>query len=242
MIVEKMIPIAALKRQIKIAPSILGGDQSNFGGAVDIAVKGGADQVHLDIIDGHFAPNITFGPGTVKALRKRTDMKFDTHLMISEPEKFVDKFLDAGSDLFCFHAEALNGERFDALYSKIHAKGKVIGLALKPSTEMPSWVEKRLDKLDTLTVMTVNPGFSGQSMIMSVMPKLEKITQMLNDKGLPVDIEIDGGVEPENVGEVVLRGGNVLVAGAGVYYKPDPVKAVGILRERAKKAIATGAP
>jgi ribulose-phosphate 3-epimerase len=242
MLVEKMIPIASLKRQIKIAPSILGGDQSNLGGAVDIAVKGGADQVHLDIIDGHFAPNITFGPGAVKALRKRTEMKFDTHLMIDEPEKFVDKFLDAGSDLFCFHAEALTGERFDALYSKIHAKGKVIGLALKPSTEMAPWVEKRLDKLDTLTVMTVNPGFSGQSMIMSVMPKLEKITQMLNDKGLPVDIEIDGGVEPENVGEVVLRGGNVLVAGAGVYYKPDPVKAVSILRERAKKAIATGAP
>jgi ribulose-phosphate 3-epimerase len=237
-----MIPIAALKRQIKIAPSILGGDQSNFGGAVDVAVKGGADQVHLDIIDGHFAPNITFGPGTVKALRKRTEMKFDTHLMISEPEKFVDKFLDAGSDLFCFHAEALTGERFDALYSKIHAKGKVIGLALKPSTEMPPWVEKRLDKLDTLTVMTVNPGFSGQTMIMSVMPKLEKITQLLNDKGLPVDIEIDGGVEPENVGEVVLRGGNVLVAGAGVYYKPDPVRAVGILREKAKSAIAAGAP
>jgi ribulose-phosphate 3-epimerase len=240
--VEKMIPTAALTRQIKIAPSILGGDQGNFGAGVDIAVKGGADQVHLDVIDGHFAPNITFGPGTVKALRKRTDMKFDTHLMIDEPEKFVDKFLDAGSDLFCFHAEALTAERFDALYSKVHAKGKVIGLALKPSTEMPPWVEKRLDKLDTLTVMTVNPGFSGQSMIMSVMPKLEKITQMLNDKGLPVDIEIDGGVEPENVGEVVLRGGNVLVAGAGVYYKPDPVKAVGLLRERAKRAIATGVP
>lgn len=179
---------------------------------------------------------------TVKALRKRTDLKFDTHLMIDEPEKFVDKFLDAGSDLFCFHAEALTGERFDALYSKIHARGKVIGLALKPSTTMPEWVEKRLDKLDTLCVMTVNPGFSGQSMIMSVMPKLEKITQMLNDKGLPIDIEIDGGVELETLEHVVRRGGNVLVAGAGVYYKPDPIKAVGILREKAKQAIAAEAP
>jgi ribulose-phosphate 3-epimerase len=242
MMVEKTIPVTALKRKIRIAPSILGGDQGNLAGALEIAVAGRADQIHLDVIDGHFAPNITFGPGTVKALRKKTDLKFDTHLMISEPEAYVDKFLDAGSDLLTFHVEVLTGERFDALYSKIHGKGKVIGLALKPATEMPPWVEQRLDKLDTLIVMTVNPGFSGQSMMMSVMPKLEKVTMMLNDKGLPVDIEIDGGVEPENVGEVVLRGGNVLVAGAGVYYKPDPVKAVGVLREKAAKAIATGAP
>lgn len=237
---DTTIPRAELKRQVKIAPSVLGGDQSNLAGALDIAVRGGADQVHLDIIDGHFAPNITFGPGAVKALRKKTEMKFDTHLMIDQPENFVDKFLDAGSDLFCFHAEALTGERFDALYSKIHAKGKVIGLALKPSTEMPDWMEKRLDKLDTLCVMTVNPGFSGQSMIMSVMPKLERITQMLNDRGLPLDIEIDGGVELETLGQVVLRGGNVLVAGAGVYYKADPVSAVGVLREKAKRTIETG--
>jgi len=240
--VEKMIPVTALKRKIKIAPSILGGDQGNLASAVKIADEGKADQIHLDVIDGHFAPNITFGPGTVKALRKITDLKFDTHLMISEPENYVDKFLDAGSDLLTFHVEVLNGARFDALYSKIHAKGKVIGLSLKPATEMPAWAEARLDKLDTLMVMTVNPGFSGQAMMMSVMPKLEKITLMLNDKGLPVDIEIDGGVEPETIGEVVLRGGNVLVAGAGIYYKPDPVKAVGVLREKAKKAIATGAP
>jgi len=238
--VETTIPLKELKRQIKIAPSILGGDQANLAAALEIAVKGKAEQVHLDVIDGHFAPNITFGPGAVKSLRKRTDMKFDTHLMIDEPEKFVDKFLDAGSDLLCFHAEALNGERFDALYSKIHAKGKVIGLALKPSTPMPEWVEKRLDKLDTLCVMTVNPGFSGQSMIMSVMPKLEEVTQMLNDKGLPIDIEIDGGVELDTLGHVVLRGGNVLVAGAGVYYKPDPIGAVRVLREKAKQTIATG--
>lgn len=238
--VEKTLPQSEITRSIKIAPSILGGDLSNLQSALDIAVRGRAEQIHLDVIDGHFAPNITFGPGTVKALRKRTDMKFDTHLMIDQPENFVDKFLDAGSDLFCFHAEALTGERFDAIYSKVHAKGKVMGLALKPSTEMPTWVEQRLDKLDTLCVMTVNPGFSGQTMIMSVMPKLEKITQMLNDKGLPIDIEIDGGVELETLGHVVMRGGNVLVAGAGVYYKPDPVGAVGLLRDKAKQVQATG--
>jgi ribulose-phosphate 3-epimerase len=229
-----------VKREIRIAPSILGGDQGNLNSAVRIAEDGDADQIHLDVIDGHFAPNITFGPGTVKALRKMSEKKFDTHLMISEPEMFVDKFLDAGSDLLTFHTEVLNGQRFDSLYSKIRGKGKVIGLAIKPATELPDWAVERLDKLDTLIVMTVNPGFSGQTMNMAVMPKLAKITRLLNDKGLPVDIEIDGGVEPENVGEVVVRGGNVLVAGAGVYYKPDPVKAIGALREIAKKALVKG--
>src|SRR5690349_13517207 len=128
-----MLPATELKRKVKIAPSILGGDQSNLAGALDVAVEGRSDQIHLDVIDGHFAPNITFGPGTVKALRKRTELKFDTHLMIDNPEQYVDKFLDAGSDLLTFHVEVLSGERFDALYSKIHGKGKVIGLALKPA-------------------------------------------------------------------------------------------------------------
>jgi ribulose-phosphate 3-epimerase len=239
--VENTMRMRAVKRPLKIAPSILGGDQGNLKAAVQIAVDGDADQIHLDVIDGHFAPNITFGPGTVKALRKMSDKKFDTHLMISEPEMYVDKFLDAGSDLLTFHTEVLNGQRFDALYSRIHGKGKVIGLAIKPATELPDWAIERLDKLDTLIVMTVNPGFSGQSMDMAVMPKLARITDLLNGKGLAVDIEIDGGVEPETIGEVVVRGGNVMVAGAGVYYKPDPVKAIGVLREKAKVALAEGA-
>ncbi len=237
---ENPMPIRAVKREIRIAPSILGGDQGNLRSAVQIAEDGNADQIHLDVIDGHFAPNITFGPGTVKALRKMSDKKFDTHLMISEPEMFVDKFLDAGSDLLTFHTEVLDGPRFDSLYSKIRSKGRVIGLAIKPATELPDWAIERLDKLDTLIVMTVNPGFSGQTMNMSVMPKLERITRLLNEKGLPVDIEIDGGVEPETVADVVVRGGNVLVAGAGVYYKPDPVKAIGVLRDIAKTALAKG--
>jgi len=219
--------------EIKIAPSILAWDLGNLEGAINISVKGGADQVHLDVIDGHFAPNITFGPGTVKALRGKCDLKFDTHLMIESPQVYVDKFLDAGSDLLTFHAEVLNGSKFDDLYHAVHAKGREMGLAIKPKTGFPRWAADRLDRVSTIVVMTVNPGFSGQTMDMSVMPKLRKISALVGNRGLPTDIEVDGGVEPENVHEVVKSGGNVLVAGAGVFGKKDPVNAISVLRERA---------
>ncbi len=223
-------------RKIRIAPSILAWDLGDLEKAVEISVKGRADQVHLDVIDGHFAPNITFGPGTVKALRKRCDLKFDTHLMIDRPDQYVDKFLDAGSDLLTFHAEVLNGSKFDELHRRVSSKGKEVGLAIKPRTELPKWASDRLDEVSTLVVMTVNPGFSGQTMDMTVMPKLEKVSRMLDERGLDTDIEIDGGVEPENVREVVKRGGNVLVAGAGVYGKKDPVGAISVLRRLAEGA------
>jgi ribulose-phosphate 3-epimerase len=219
--------------EIRIAPSILAWDLGDLVKAVEISMEGGADQVHLDVIDGHFAPNITFGPGTVKALRSRCDLKFDTHLMIETPRLYVEKFLDAGSDLLSFHAEVLNGPRFDELYRTVHARGKEVGLAMKPKTELPRWATDRLDKISTLVVMTVNPGFSGQTMDMSVMPKLRKISSLVGMRGLRTDLEVDGGVEPENVREVVKNGGNVLVAGAGVYGKKDPVGAISVLRERA---------
>ncbi len=226
--------------QIRIAPSILAWDLGDLERAVEISVEGGADQVHLDVIDGHFAPNITFGPGTVKALRRRCDLKFDTHLMIDSPQQYAEKFLEAGSDLLTFHAEVLDGRRFDELYHAVNARGKEVGLAIKPSTPLPSWASERLDKISTLVVMTVNPGFSGQAMDLSVMPKLEKMRELVRERGLTTDIEVDGGVEPENVHEVVKRGGNVLVAGAGVYGKKDPVRAISALRERAEKAMVIG--
>ncbi len=220
---------------IRIAPSILAWDLGDLDRAVEISVAGGADQVHLDVIDGHFAPNITFGPGTVKALRKKCDLKFDTHLMIDAPLQYVDKFLEAGSDLLTFHTEVLDGSRFDELHQAVRSKGKEVGLAIKPRTAFPPWAVERLDRISTLVVMTVNPGFSGQAMDMSVMPKLQEISRLVERKGLATDIEVDGGVEPENVHEVVKRGGNVLVAGAGVYSKKDPVRAISVLREKAEK-------
>jgi len=223
-------------KQIRIAPSILAGDMGNLRSAAEIASRGGAEQLHLDVIDGHFAPNITFGPGTVKALRKVSDPKFDTHLMIDEPTAYVEKFLDAGSDLLTFHAEVLDGRMFDLIYSTIKGKGKEIGLAIKPRTDLPKWAVERLDKLSAVVVMTVNPGFSGQSMDMTVMPKLERIAKTIEAKGTGTDVEVDGGVEPENVAVVVKNGANVLVAGAGVYSKENPVSAISVLRERAEAA------
>ena len=223
-------------KPIRIAPSVLAWDLGDLGEAVEISVRGGADQVHLDVIDGHFAPNLTFGPGTVKALRRRCDLKFDTHLMIDQPRLYVEKFLDAGSDILTFHAEVIDGRAFDELHGAVARRGKEVGLAIRPSTELPAWAVARLDKVSELTFMTVNPGFSGQAMNMSTMPKLERISALLREKGSEADLEIDGGVEPENVHEVVKRGGNVLVAGAGVYGKSDPVKAIGALRERAERA------
>lgn len=223
-------------KKIRIAPSILAGDLGNLREAAEIASRGGADQLHIDVIDGHFAPNITFGPGTVKALRKVSDLRFDTHLMIDEPAAFVEKFIDAGSDLLTFHAEVLDGRMFDLIYSTIKAKGKEIGLAIKPRTDLPKWAVERLDKLSAVVVMTVNPGFSGQSMDMTVMPKLERIAKTIEAKGTGTDVEVDGGVEPENVAEVVKNGANVLVAGAGVYSKENPRSAIAVLRERAEAA------
>jgi ribulose-phosphate 3-epimerase len=201
-----------------------------------MSVEGGADQVHLDVIYGHFAPNITFGPGTVKAMRRRTDLKFDTHLMIDQPQLYAEKFLEAGSDLLTFHAEVLSGKSFDDLHRVVKSKGKEMGLAIKPKTELPRWAADRLDKVSTLVVMTVNPGFSGQTMDMSVMPKLQKLSRLAEDRGTGTDMEVDGGVEPENVQQVVNRGGNVLVAGAGVYAKEDPVGAISVLRTKAREA------
>jgi ribulose-phosphate 3-epimerase len=223
-------------REIKIAPSILAGDLADLEKSARVATDGGADQLHLDVIDGHFAPNITFGPGTVKSLRKKCDLKFDTHLMIDNPLFFAEKFIDAGSDLLTFHSEVLTGPSFDELHTLVRAKGRELGLAIKPSTELPSWASDRLDKIDTLLVMTVNPGFSGQSMDYSVMPKLARLSAEAKDKGLALDVEVDGGVEPENVQDLVRRGANVLVAGAGVYGKQDQAAAIGILRRAAMEA------
>ena len=222
--------------KIKIAPSILAWDLGNLKKAVEISVEGGADQVHLDVIDGHFAPNITFGPGTVRALRRLTDLKFDTHLMIEAPLAYADKFIDAGSDLLTVHAEVMSGRSFDELTRGVKRRGKEVGLAIRPRTRLPAWARDRLDRISTLVVMTVNPGFSGQSIDRAVFPTLTKVGVLVRERGTGTDLEIDGGVEPGNVGEVVSRGGNVLVAGAGVYAKRDPVGAIGVLREEAERA------
>src|SRR2546428_6580941 len=204
-------------REIKIAPSILAGDLGHLAEAVRLADHGGADQVHLDVIDGHFAPNITFGAGTVKALRKVSDLPFDTHLMLSDPLKYAPRFIEAGSDILSFHAEVLDQSSFAELRTLLSKDGVKMGLAIKPKTPLPRWAQENLDKLDVLLVMTVNPGFSGQALDATVLPKLGELSSLVRGRGLEGEaaIEVDGGTEESNVSEVVKRGGNSLVAGAG---------------------------
>jgi ribulose-phosphate 3-epimerase len=223
-------------RPIKIAPSILAYDPANLRAAVEIAEKGKADAVHLDVIDGHFAPNITFGAGTISALRTKTKMTFETHMMVDKPRLFIHDFMDAGSDVLIFHAEVLDSAVFDALMAITHLKGRGIGLALKPETEFPKWAETRIGTLSTILILTVNPGFSGQTMDTRVLSKIERVSKMVEERGLSVDIEVDGGIDADNVGEVASRGGNLIVAGAGVYRKPDPVQEIQRIRENAMKA------
>ena len=223
----------------RIAPSILAGDMADLRSAVRIADRGGADLIHIDVIDGHFAPNITFGSGTIKALRGASSLPFDAHLMISEPLKYVERFLDAGSDILTFHAEVLDERSFGQLHRIVRSRGKKIGLAIKPSTPLPTWARGRLSELDVLIVMTVNPGFSGQRLDRSVLPKLEEIAgEAREGGGGGPDIEVDGGVELDNVSELVKRGADVLVAGAAVYGKADPSKAIRELRERCTETTA----
>ena len=217
---------------VRIAPSILAGDMGNLRGAVEIAERSGADLVHLDVIDGHFAPNITFGPATVKALREVSSLPFDTHLMISEPLKYVERFIDAGADILTFHVEVLDEKSFDQLLGSVRSRGKKIGLSIKPSTVLPPWAHRRLSDLDVLIVMTVNPGFSGQKLDRMVLPKLEAMAREVGGMKKGPDIEVDGGVDLENVGELAKRGANILVAGAAVYGATDPVRAIGELKER----------
>src|SRR2546428_12571133 len=210
-------------REIKIAPSILAGDLGHLAEAVRLANHGGADQVHRDVIGGPFAPNITFGAGTVKALRKVSDLPFDPHLMLSDPLKSAPRFIEAGSDILSCHAESLDRSRFAALRSLL-GKDVKLGLAIKPKTPLPQWAQESLDKLDVLLVMTVNPGFSGQELDVTVLPKLGELSSLVRRVSEGVDIEVDGGVEESNVGEAGRRGGNILVAGACVFSKWDATR------------------
>jgi ribulose-phosphate 3-epimerase len=222
---------------IKIAPSIAAADLSRLGDAVKEAEKAGADIIHLDIADGHFAPNITFGPGTVKALRNLTSLPFDTHLMITDPLRYADLFVEAGSNIITSHCEVLEIEKFKVLKEKLESKKVRIGIAVKPETELPKWVLENIESIDVLLLMTVNPGFSGQKLLTSVLPKISSISSHLRSKNLNVEIEVDGGVEPENVPELVGRGATILVAGASAFRKGNVEQAIKELRERAESAL-----
>ncbi len=204
----------AADTRIKIAPSILSADFGRLGEQVAEAERAGADYVHVDIMDGHFVPNITMGPLVVQAVRRATSLPLDVHMMIASPERYVDEFVDAGADIVTVHVEACT--HLHRVVHQIRERGARAGAALNPATP-PSAVEEVLTDLDQVLVMTVNPGFGGQEFIPGVVDKIRRVRSRLDALGLPTDLEVDGGISPSTAQTAVDAGARVLVAGSAVY-------------------------
>jgi ribulose-phosphate 3-epimerase len=218
---------------IKIAPSILSADFAALGQDIARVEEAGADQLHVDVMDGHFVPNLTIGPPVVEAIRKRTRLPLDVHLMIEAPERSLQAFVSAGADLITVHAEAC--PHLQRTLVQIRELGARAGAALNPSTSLRA-LEYVLDDLDLVLVMSVNPGFGGQAFIPATYPKVRTLRTLLGSR--PVEISVDGGVKAEHAGPLVAHGASVLVAGSAIFGAADPGEALRRLR-RAAEAMMT---
>lgn len=219
------------KKEIKIAPSILAADWTNLGAEFKKIENEGADWAHIDIMDGHFVPNIAFSPDMVKALRKVSNLVFDVHLMISEPMKYIKVFADAGADIITVHHEAM--ENPEEAIDYIHSLGKLAGVSVKPGTDV-ELVMPYLEKVDLVLVMTVEPGFGGQSYIEEMNKKIAKAKQMIDSTEKDIYLEVDGGVTPENIIMPTQNGANVIVAGSAIFRAEDAGAVIKKMRETTK--------
>mgnify|MGYP001467511810 FL=1 len=201
-------------KKIQISPSILSADFSQLGNEIKRLEKGGADMIHVDVMDGHFVPNLTIGPPVIKALKKHTSIMFDVHLMISPVHKYIDAYSDAGADIITIHPEATDDLK--SSISKIKTLNKKVGVSLNPKTKIEI-IEKYLNEIDLVLIMSVNPGFGGQKFMPEVLTKIKELKKIQKEKGIDFDIEIDGGINFDNAKTAIEAGANILVSGTTIF-------------------------
>jgi ribulose-phosphate 3-epimerase len=218
-------------KKIQISPSILSADFSQLGNEIKRLEEGGADLIHVDVMDGHFVPNLTIGPPVIKALKKNCSIKFDVHLMISPVHKYIDAYADAGADIITIHPEATDD--LSSSIKKIKDLGKKVGVSLNPETKV-SIIKDHLDQIDLVLVMSVNPGFGGQKFMPEVLDKIKKLKNIQKEQNIDFDIEIDGGINFENSKIAIEAGANILVSGTTIFKSNngDIKKNIDLLKSR----------